>query len=263
MYSIIFDNGLTTVSIALIAILAKNGVHVVICDQKHLPCAMLLPFNQHYRPLNVLRKQIALLPDFKDLLWMKIVKAKLINQSNVVSFITGDDIKTQRLQQFAAEVLAGDPGNREAIGAKMYFRTLFGSAFLRDEDSGINACLNYGYTIIRSAVSHSLVNYGYNCALGIHHIGELNPFNLADDLMEPIRPLVDHWVDKHHIEIVDTLTPAIKRSLVNLINSMVLLNGKKMKLHNALDFYVASLTTAIDEQDYERLKIPIIIDNDV
>lgn len=261
LYSIVFDNKLSRISQAALAALMKAGVHMVVCDEKHLPCGVVLPLNQHYRPLAVLRKQLALLPEFKDDLWMRIVRSKLNNQSNILKFIGANQEKIIKLETLAAEVLPGDPGNREAIGAKLYFRTLFGTSFLRVTDNGINACLNYGYAIIRSALSHALVAYGYNCALGLHHIGETNPFNLADDLMEPLRPLVDYWVDKNKDDIVDDLTHDFKIALVNLVNVDIVLNNKIMKLHNAVDFYVSSLTTAIDKQDSSQLKIPILLNN--
>jgi len=261
LYSIVLDNKLSRISQAALTLLAQYGVHTVICDDKHLPCGVMLPLNQYYRPLTVLRKQTALLPEFKDMLWLRIVKYKLNNQRSVLSFIKANQQKIIRLEELASEVLPGDPGNREAIGAKLYFRTLFGTNFLRTNDNGINACLNYGYSILRSAISRSLVAYGYNCALGLHHIGEFNPFNLADDLIEPLRPLVDYWVDRHKEDVVETLTHDLKISLVDLVNSEVQFNGKIMKMHNALDFYVSSLTTSIDKQDSEYFKIPILIDN--
>lgn len=261
LYSIVLDNKLSRISQAALTLLAQYGVHTVICDDKHLPCGVMLPLNQYYRPLTVLRKQTALLPEFKDMLWLRIVKYKLNNQRSVLSFIKANQQKIIRLEELASEVLPGDPGNREAIGAKLYFRTLFGTNFLRTNDDGINACLNYGYSILRSAISRSLVAYGYNCALGLHHIGEFNPFNLADDLIEPLRPLVDYWVDQHKEDVVETLTHDLKISLVDLVNSEVQFNGKIMKMHNALDFYVSSLTTSIDKQDSEYFKIPILIDN--
>lgn len=116
----------------------------------------------------------------------------------------------ERMQQLAQEVLSGDTGNREGIAAKMFFRNFYGCDFIRFENDIINIALNYGYAVIRSSVARSLCAYGYNCALGIHHINEANPFNLADDLMEPLRPLADIWVWQNNEDLVDTLTKIIK-----------------------------------------------------
>ena len=119
----------------------------------------------------------------------------------------------------------------------------------------------YGYTIIRSAVARSLVVYGYNCVLGVHHINENNAFNLADDFMEPFRPVVDQWVQAHNDELVDELSKQNKLALVNLLNVEVNWNNKIMKLHNAMDKYIASFTTAIDKADVNKLLIPKLSKN--
>ena len=156
------------------------------------------------------------------------------------------------------EVLPGDIGNREGIAAKMFFKNFYGYNFLRFEEDVINAALNFGYAIIRSMVARSLCAYGYNCALGIHHINECNAFNLADDFMEPLRPLVDLWVYKHNDELLDTLTKSNRVGLASIINDEVIIADKKMKLYNAIDKYIASFTTAIDSADRNKLLLPYL-----
>lgn len=159
------------------------------------------------------------------------------------------------------EVEDGDIGNREGIGAKWYFRSLFGSSFLRYSDDGINKALNYGYSIIRSAVTKTLTAYGYNSVLGIHHINESNPFNLADDLMEPLRPLVDIWVDQNHEELLIDLTKQQRKELINLVNHTMLCDGKKMRVRNAIDKYISSFTSAIEAGNVGKIHFPILVRN--
>lgn len=256
--TIIIDNLQTCVSVYALQSLVKHDVNVVLCDEKHLPCCNVLALNQHYRPYGVLKKQIALTTEFKDLLWQRIVKAKINNQRTALKHRVVSQEVESRMEQLVAEVLAGDIGNREAIAAKMFFRNFYGYDFMRFEEDVVNAALNFGYAVIRSAVARSLCAYGYNCTLGIHHINESNGFNLADDLMEPLRPLVDLWVLKNNEELVDSLTKNNRIGLANIINNEVNIAGKNMKLHNAIDRYVASFTTAIDSVDVNKLLLPCL-----
>ena len=117
-------------------------------------------------------------------------------------------------------------------------------------------------TIIRSAVAKTLAGYGYSGILGLHHVGAGNPFNLADDLMEPLRPLVDLWVDDHCEDLYETLTRTNRRDLVNLVNHTIRIDGRKMRVRYAVDWYVKSLTTAINTQDAGMLRLPELIRND-
>ncbi len=252
------DNVYLNISAYALQKIAKYGINAILCDETHLPCCNLLPINTHYRPYGVLKKQIALTDSFKNLLWQQIVKGKIINQGTVLKLSGAGNKVCERMQQLAQEVLLADAGNREGIAAKMFFRNLYGCDFIRFEDDIINSALNYGYAVIRSIIARSLCAYGYNCALGIHHINENNPFNLADDLMEPLRPLVDLWVYQNNEELVDELTKSNKIGLVNIINNNVICDNKIMKVHNAVDRYVASMTTAIDNADINKLRIPFI-----
>lgn len=142
------------------------------------------------------------------------------------------------------------------MAARKYFPALFGITFKRSDDDITNAALDYGYSIIRSSVAKATVVHGYNGVLGLHHIGNANPFNLADDLMEPLRPLVDMWTDAHCDELLNDLTSTNRRDLIALVNMPVLFDGKKIRVRYALDLYVKSLTSAINDNDAELLKTP-------
>lgn len=137
--------------------------------------------------------------------------------------------------------------------------SLFGCGFTRSDDDVTNAALNYGYAIIRSCACKTLTSYGYNCVLGIHHINEFNPFNLADDIMEPFRPIVDLWTDNNCDCLFRELSKTNRRDLVNLMNVPVRIDGKKTRVRYAMDKYVASLTTAIEKQDPTLLKLPELV----
>ena len=130
------------------------------------------------------------------------------------------------------------------------------------EEDVTNAALNYGYAIIRSSVCKTLVAYGYNCVLGIHHISEQNAYNLADDMMEPLRPLVDLWTDNSRDDLFQELTKTNRRDLINLINVPVKMGKRKTRVRYAIDRYISSLTSAIDKNDPELLQLPSLIEID-
>lgn len=263
IYSIVIDNQQTVLTAAAITKLTASGAHILICDEKHLPNTLILPHNTHYHPLTVIRRQIGLPEDIKNALWDRIVQAKITNQALVLKYAFGSCAVEKRLMELAAEVTDGDSGNREGIAARLFFHGLYGYEFVRMYDDPTNAALNYGYTIMRSAVAKTLVAYGYNCVLGLHHINESNAFNLADDMMEPLRPVVDLWVSEHREELVDALTKQQKNELAGLVNAVIIWEGKKMRIRNAIDKYVSSLTTAITKLSPQALKIPAVIRQDV
>ena len=258
LQTVIIDNVHTMFSAYALHKLAENHVNTVICDSSHLPACNIMGLNNHYRPYGMLKKQLALTEGFKALLWQRIVKAKIINQRQALLLQQELPAVTNRMRQLADEVLAGDTGNREAIAAKMFFKYFYGMDFQRFADDIRNAALNYGYAIIRSAVARSLCAYGYNCALGIHHISETNAFNLADDFMEPLRPLADLWVWQNNEDLAEELSRSNKTGLANILHQEVVLAGKKMKVFNAIDKYIASIGTAIDSNDVNKLLLPCI-----
>ena len=262
LYSIVIDNPQTVISTAAISQLTASGAHILICNEKHLPASVILPYNLHYHPLTVLRNQMSLPTEIQDCLWDRIIKAKIENQALVLHYCGGEEKIVSRLRQLEQEVANADEGNREGIAARLFFHGLYGSEFIRMNDDAINAALNYGYTVIRSAVAKALAAYGYNCVLGLHHINESNAFNLADDMMEPLRPLVDLWVSENSEDLVDKLTKQQRNELAALVNDVVLWNGKRMRVRNAIDKYISSLTTAITRCDPESLFIPTIIRHD-
>ena len=262
IYSVVIDNRAALVSVSLMAALAEANIHVIFCDSKHTPTALMLPMNTHYKPFGVIKRQLALSDEFKSVLWQRIVQQKLTNQTICLKLagINTDEIKP--IEEMISEVLPNDKTNREAAAAKRYFIALFGNSFRRIKDDVTNAALNYGYAIIRSAVAKTLVAYGYNCVLGIHHINEQNAYNLADDMMEPLRPLVDLWVDNSRDDLFEELTKTNRRDLVDLVNVPIKMGKKKTRVRYAIDKYISSLTSAMEKDDPELLQLPTLIQID-
>ncbi|KGM95121.1 type II CRISPR-associated endonuclease Cas1 [Clostridium botulinum] len=239
----------------LLSKLAENSVATIICDEKYLPSSIVLPLNVHYKSYKVLKQQLNQSLAFSKRIWQRVIKQKLYNQGECLEILKlkGGEF----LKNLSNSVESGDKGNKEAVGARYYFKYLFTKEFIRDDDNGINAALNYGYAIMRSVVARTLVMYGFNTALGVNHCNELNSFNLADDFMEPLRPIVDLWVYSN-MDYNDILTKENRIDLVNLVNYECIIDGKSHSILNAIDKMISSYTTACSKKDFRLLKLPII-----
>ncbi len=259
LYCVVIDNPMLTITVQLMSALAKHKIQLVTTDEKHMPVAMTYPINANYRCYKVLKKQLDMTYEFKGGVWRLIVEAKIMNQSRCLSSLWADKTVTTRLEELSKAVDYHDRTRCEGIAARIFFQQLYGSDFVRHEDTTINNALDYGYAIMRSGVAKSLVAHGFNCVLGVHHIGETNDFNLADDFIEPLRPIIDQWVAMHPEDIEEGLTKYVKNSLVDLLNAEVLIDSKKVKVRYAIDIMARSFVTAIETNNPSRLLLPEII----
>jgi len=229
------------------AIIRVQPCAVFFCDEKHMPCAVLTPFNRHSRALTVLKSQLDAGAPRKKQLWRDIVRAKIKNQAACLR-LAGCPEKADVLSELISGVRSGDAGNTEAAAAQYYFPALFGAGFTRGAEDGRNAALNYGYAILRGSIARTLAAYGFLPALGLHHRSELNAFNLADDLIEPFRPLIDLLVFRE-ISSEDELTPTVKRGLFNSLNLDILSGGQHHSVSYAVEREVQSLGRALSDKE--------------
>ena len=255
--SIVLETPQINISSKAISMIADNKVVMYSCDDKHLPNGIFIPFACHSRELKVLKNQLDCTESFKKRCWQKIVMKKISNQSKVLKLCKMDYISNY-LDRIVTKVNSGDTDNKEAIAAKWYFLELFGKNFHRSQDNIFNTCLNYGYSIIRGAIARTIVSYGYIPSIGIHHKSELNNYNLADDFIEPFRPIVDLWV-KENINKETEFSKYVRAELVNLLNVDVKIQGKLQTVNNAINVMIASYTTAINQNDYKKLELPEIL----
>ncbi|MEM8875152.1 MAG: type II CRISPR-associated endonuclease Cas1 [Planctomycetota bacterium] len=178
-----------TLTQPVLAGLAEVNAGVVIGGDNHQPVAMLLPTQANTLATQRLRQQIAITEPRRKRLWQSVVVAKIKAQARLLAEL---DLEHQAVRALADRVKSGDPNNVEATAAQRYWPLLMGPAFRRRFDHpGANGLLNYGYAVLRAAMSRAICAAGLHPALGIHHRGRGNAFCLADDLMEPYRPLVD------------------------------------------------------------------------
>lgn len=196
----------------LLVALAERGVPFVLCAANHKPVGMLWPLDGHHLQAHRFDAQIACTLPTKKRLWASLVKAKLLQQATVLE-ATG--VAAAPLQTLAKNVRSGDPDNLEAQGARKYWGLLFGSLFRRDQEAdGLNALLNYGYTVLRAATARAVVAAGLHPSIGLHHSHDNNAMRLVDDLMEPFRPVIDWTVWQLQHNQPCHINPDTKRALV-------------------------------------------------
>lgn len=242
---------------ALVSKLAEKQIKSIFVDDKDQPICETVNYYPPSRSLNVLLKQFHWQQDRKDKLWTAIVAAKIQNQINVLNNYR---LPTNKIQQCLEQLEFADSTNREAYAAREYFMTLFSKSFVRKNSDTINSALNYGYSILLSDVNREIEINGCLSYLGIHHHSQENSFNLASDLMEPFRPLVDYWVKAH--ESISNFTPDIKYGLVELLSLEIKFNNKQVLLANAISDYVRDCLRYLDG-DLSTYKMKVGLTNEV
>jgi len=257
---LLVDEQATTFTHGALTALIDADAAVVLCGRDHLPVGMLVPFSTHTQVVQRLRHQLALRPPLRKQLWRQLVQAKIRAQADLL--LEGSASRS-RLMALARSVRSGDPENVEAQAARAYWECFFGQrGFRRDPDArGLNALLNYGYAVVRAAVARAIVAAGMLPALGIQHSNRSNAFCLADDLLEPLRPMVDERVRDMAMEGFDDITPESKRPLLELLTREVICGGQSGPLMVALHRYAASLAGCFSGQR-KILEIPTRIDSD-
>lgn len=212
---VVIENQQVRITVPLLNYLAQNGVQVVFCDNKGMPCSTLLSFEGNNNQGTILRAQMDCGEVLKKQLWKQLVEAKIRNQSGLLHSLGKDGAI---LREFYSNVKSGDTDNREGAAARRYFQELFGKGFVRDRNMlGVNSLLNYGYAILRSATARALVSSGLLPAIGIFHHNRSNAFPLADDVMEPFRPFVDEIVYNVYTKGAEGLTTEVKAELAKVV----------------------------------------------
>ena len=237
---ILIEDSSTILTTRLLAELGKNAISLIVCDEKFEPTSIMYPYNYHFKQLDVFSHQLEIDDSIKNEFWNQIVKRKIENSIRVLEMTSKEEFPISKLTEYINEITDGDSKNREGLAAKMYFRSLFGSDFIRFYDDNVNAALNYGYTIIASAIIRNLAVYGLNTYLGIHHSSKINNFNLAYDFLEPYRSVVDKFVYDNKDDIVLPLSFEFRKKLINLLNKEVLHQNKKYTIEYSIGLLIKS-----------------------
>lgn len=258
IHTLVVDSHGVATSANALAQMSESGVTCIVCDDKHLPTGVLLPLHRHSRAHLVAERQLSLSVPTKKRLWQKIVITKIANQGAVLQHI-GSSTQLASIQK---SVKSGDTTNREAYAARLYFATIL-KGKSRQQDDIYNALINFGYAIVRSAIARELAAYGFLPAFGIHHESELNNFNLADDFVEPFRPVVDlyawQWLyASDRDSLLDTLTPKDKIHMVNVLNEKVIAENESHVMRYAIELMVKSFSGVCERGDSDVIVLPTI-----
>lgn len=257
---LVIDNYQSNISVPLINKLTENNVCTIICGVDHLPKSYILPINGNFATSGNINKQISWKKERKALLHSIIVKYKIENQIEILKQNNKSHEVIKKLYEFVDSIELDDRTNREGLAAKMYFRELFGSDFIRFDDDVINAGLNYGYSIFRSLITSIIVAKGYIANIGIFHKGKQNMFNLSDDIIEVFRPIVDDYVyNTMHDETL--FKQEHREKLIQLTNKKILIDSRKQTVANAINQYLDSIFNYLDDETNKVLfPLPIIYD---
>ena len=257
---LILDNTQCSLTQSVLTGVLEAGAVIMASDKSHLPLGLMLPLNRYH---GVAARQIAQaeanLP-LKKRLWQQLVKNKISGQARVLKYFHQSD---SGLTILASKVRSGDPDNIEAWAAQKYWPALLGKTFRRDQTAeGINSLLNYGYAVVRATCARYLVASGMNAALGIFHKHRANPFCLADDLVEPFRPLVDWQVMKialeqeDHSEILSLNNRSTRARLLGLLNEVITLGKRNWPIALAIEVSAAALSRALSGEGNVTLPLP-------
>ena len=241
---VLIESTAVSLTTSLLAELTKRKVKVIFCDEKRNPSSELVSYYGSHDTSNKIRKQIAWRQNTKEAVWTEIVSEKIRKQKELLELLGKEE--AELLSSYLQQIAWNDETNREGHAAKVYFNALFGLDFTRTEDDLINAALNYGYSIILSSFTREIVANGYITQLGLFHDNMFNQFNLASDLMEPFRPLVDKCVLGMKLEQFEHEE---KMWLVDILNQEVQIDGKIQYVSNAIKIYCNSVFDALNEDD--------------
>lgn len=254
---IVLNHREITLTHPVLSACGEYGISLFSIGETHHPNGVFLPFLAHSRATRWLRFQLDIPRPLAKQVWASIVRRKISNQAVCLKFSGGDG--HMQLERYANRVRSGDSERMESQAAALYFTKLFGKDFQRKEERWVNSALDYGYAILRGTIARGLVAHGLQPSIGLFHASEQNAFNLADDLIEPFRPLVDLYVAKHQRPNDAKLGPEDKASLVELLNVDVSMPRGVMSALAAIEHTVESLARIYENGLEAPLELPTII----
>jgi len=260
---LVLDNPEIYISIPAMNLLIENNSALILCTANHLPNGMFLNLNSHHIQQEIFRNQIEASLPLKKQLWQQTIIEKIKNQGILLEQITK---KKNHFEYLASKVQSGDTSNMEGVAASQYWKSFFDPNdtelvnqinFKRERFGNYpNNFLNYGYAILRAATARALSGSGLLNTLGIHHKSKYNAFALADDIMEPFRPIVDEKVfelmQKYDEEELNT---QLKAELLQILTRTVYFKDEKSPLMVALQKTASSLQQCFSGER-KKIKYP-------
>ncbi len=247
---LVIENPAVSFTGCLMETLIEKKVKVIFCDSKRNPVSELVPHHGSHDSSLKIRMQASWSEEVKNAVWTEIVSEKIRKQAEFL-FELKMEREYELLSSYIVQIESGDASNREGHAAKVYFNALFGMEFTRSADTPINAALNYGYSIILSAINREISANGYLTQLGIFHDNMFNHFNLGCDFMEPFRIIVDRYV--HRMNPAEFCKEE-KHELWCMLNDTVRIDNTNQVLMNAIKIYVRSVFDAINDEDISKIR---------
>ncbi len=240
--ALVVSNPQVSYTHAVLSGLASAGAALVACDGKHLPAGMLLPLAGHFVQSERFALQAEASQPTRKRLWRQVVRAKITAQGKLLAQLYGSDLG---LIAMAQRVKSGDSENIEAKASRKYWPAIFADPKFRRERHAEdqNRFLNYGYAVLRAIVARAICGAGLHPSLGIHHHNRYDAFRLADDLMEPFRPIVDGAV----VKLVEErgakapMDPETKAAIIEALTGRMNIDGEERTLFDV----AARMTSSI------------------
>ena len=254
---IVLNHREITLTHPVLSACGEYGISLFATSDTHHPSGVFLPFLNHSRATRWLRLQLDMPRPVAKRAWAAIVRRKIANKALCLTLSNRDG--ADRMESYTRRIRSGDSENLEGQAAAFYFTKQFGKDFRRDQARWINAALDYGYAVLRGTIARGLVAHGLMPSIGLFHASEQNAFNLADDLIEPFRPLVDLHVAKHVTPDADELQPKDKTDLVGLLNVDMGMPRGVMSVLSAIEHAVESLARIYENGEETVLELPTLI----
>lgn len=265
---VVLDTPRVMLTAALLSAAAANGCLVITTDRRHMPNGALLPCNGYHRQAQTARLQMALTSPRRKRLWQAIVRRKIESQALSLE-LGGVTAEAQLLLSLVKKVHSGDTGNVEAQAARQYWPGYRLSCGVRTggrtprRGDRLDSLLDYGYAIVRACIARYLSAYGFWPSLGVHHANDQNPFNLADDLLEPLRPLVDVHArnvfltspEKENLDIHD------RRAMTMVLHKDVFLKTERHVLLEGVRRYVEAFRATLSPGNGKDILLPVMADS--
>lgn len=248
---LMIENPAISLTGCLLSELMRRKVKVIFCDHRHNPQSELISYYGAYDSSRKVRRQLDWSQEVKGAVWTAIVTEKIRQQGSFLKEL-GYEREAGLLSSYVEEMTFCDEHNREGHAAKVYFNALFGMSFSRDDDSHINAALDYGYTVITALFNREITALGYLTQLGLFHDNIFNAFNLSCDLMEPFRILLDRYVYAR-VKKWNVFSVEEKHELLEILQAEVKISSRQQVFTNAVHIYVQSVFNALEEADVGKI----------
>ncbi len=255
---LVLEDYKTSITSRLLIELASQGIPMLVLGKNSMPIGEYNPIYDNVRASKRILEQCLWTEKTKNKLWTEMIKAKISGQINTLKSLNKLE-KISLLKKNIEDIKLADSTNVEGISARIYFKELFGINFIRFDKSIDNYCLNFTYHIIRTIISKEIIARGYMPAIGINHKSQYNLFNLADDIIEVFRPIVDYYVYKileEQEESENKLTKEIKLELIKIVYKEIKYENKKYSIANCIPKYIADIINYLELEGKYKYNYP-------